>query len=275
MASRPTLRLNDGFDHTSPDLADEVRELQEILNQEGYGLGLDGHFGRETEMAVKRFQREHGLDDDGIVGAMTWAVILGETLPDPAMSLDTSFPRNDQSLLAQLAEANTYRAFIEEGARLCGVRPAVICGVGSRESRWGLALKPKGPTGTGDATRRSNTKPYRQGPLPPDGGGFGRGLMQIDYDAHEFARSGDWQNAKSNILYGCQVLKGTISIIERRTDLKGLSLLRAGIAGYNCGPGNVLKALQQGRDVDFFTAHRDYSRDALNRAGWFHLHGWD
>ena len=76
---RPTLRLNDGFDHTSAELREEVRELQRILNQEGFGLGADGMFGRETEMAVKRFQRDHGLDDDGIVGEMTWAILTGQT----------------------------------------------------------------------------------------------------------------------------------------------------------------------------------------------------
>lgn len=37
----------------------------------------------------------------------------------------------------------------------------------------------------------------------------------------------------------------------------------AAVAAYNCGPGNVKKALAQGRSVDHFTAHRNYSADVL------------
>jgi hypothetical protein len=279
---RPTLRLNDGFDHTSPELREEVRELQRILNQEGFGLGTDGMFGRETEMAVKRYQRDHGLDDDGIVGEMTWAILTGQPQPDPATMMDTSYPKDHPSLVVQLAEAAKYRSFIEEGARLCNgigdtvwVRPAIICGLGSRESGWGLMVKPHGPGGTGDATPRSNSKPYRVGPLPPDGGGFGRGLLQIDYDAHEFARTGPWQEPRENILYGCGILRNAIQLVQRRTELEGLKAIRGGLAGYNCGPSNVITAIEEGRSPDFFTAHRDYSKDVVNRAGWFHLHGWD
>jgi hypothetical protein len=33
--SHPILRLNDGFDHTSPELCDEVKALQTELNHEG------------------------------------------------------------------------------------------------------------------------------------------------------------------------------------------------------------------------------------------------
>lgn len=37
----------------------------------------------------------------------------------------------------------------------------------------------------------------------------------------------------------------------------------AAVAAYNCGPGNVKKALDQGLSVDHFTAHGDYSSDVL------------
>ncbi len=272
--SRPVLRLFDGFDHTNPELRDEVRELQELLTQAGYELNADGLFGRETEMMVKRLQRDRGLDDDGIVANRSWAALLDTGVPEVGDSLDTSYPRDHAPLNPQLELVDTYRTWIEEGAQRTGVRPAIICGIGSRESDWGLGLTPAGPTGTGDRNPRSKSKPFRTGPLPPDGGGFGRGLMQIDFDAHEFARTGPWHQPEANIYYGCMVLKGSLSVIRRRTDLEGVPQLRAGIAGYNCGAGNVLKALEQGRDVDYYTAHRDYSREVLNRAGWFHLHGW-
>jgi Putative peptidoglycan binding domain len=62
----------------SPKLQDAVKELQTILKEEGFFKKQpDGYFSRETERGVKRFQRTYGLKDDGIVGAATWAVLLG------------------------------------------------------------------------------------------------------------------------------------------------------------------------------------------------------
>jgi peptidoglycan hydrolase-like protein with peptidoglycan-binding domain len=45
-----------------------VRTLQRVLG----GLTIDGDFGPKTDAAVKEFQRETGLVDDGVVGAKTW-----------------------------------------------------------------------------------------------------------------------------------------------------------------------------------------------------------
>jgi hypothetical protein len=45
----------------------EVSKLQNFLNIEP-----DGVFGGETEKAVKEWQRENGLLDDGVVGPLTW-----------------------------------------------------------------------------------------------------------------------------------------------------------------------------------------------------------
>lgn len=39
----------------------------------------------------------------------------------------------------------------------------------------------------------------------------------------------------------------------------------AAVAAYNCGPGNVRRALRQGRHVDAFTTGGDYSTDVLAR----------
>lgn len=52
---------------------DDVVKLQQLLH-----LYPDGIFGRLTEEAVKEFQRAHGLEPDGIVGAQTWALLNGE-----------------------------------------------------------------------------------------------------------------------------------------------------------------------------------------------------
>lgn len=48
-----------------------------VALQTKLGIPADGVFGRGTETAVKAFQQTHGLVDDGIVGAGTWAKLDG------------------------------------------------------------------------------------------------------------------------------------------------------------------------------------------------------
>lgn len=83
-AKRPTLRKGNRNQY--------VKELQTDLDRLGYNLGIcgiDGDFGTATEKAVKEFQRDHGLSQDGICGPKTWAALI-ETVdrlkpqPEPA-----------------------------------------------------------------------------------------------------------------------------------------------------------------------------------------------
>ncbi len=155
------------------------------------------------------------------------------------------------------------------------IQASVIAGIGSRESHWGLLLRPPGPEGTGDFIERHFPARHRNGPLPSDGGGFGRGLLQIDYDYHEFARTGEWKDPRENILYGARVLDDSRRFLQRKVNLQDLDLLRAAIAAYNSGPRRVLMAIRRKLDFDFYTTGGDYSTDVLNRAGFFQLKGWD
>lgn len=41
------------------------------------GISIDGIFGQGTKSAVMKYQSKHGLNSDGVVGAMTWKVLLG------------------------------------------------------------------------------------------------------------------------------------------------------------------------------------------------------
>ena len=67
------------------DKGDDVKRLQQALMSLGYGLpkyGADGDFGKETEDAVKAFQKANGLTADGEVGPKTKAALekaLGDT----------------------------------------------------------------------------------------------------------------------------------------------------------------------------------------------------
>lgn len=54
----------------------DVVDLQNELVDAGYAVRADGDFGLHTEEAVKDFQTRHGLTNDGVVGARTWALLL-------------------------------------------------------------------------------------------------------------------------------------------------------------------------------------------------------
>jgi transcriptional regulator with XRE-family HTH domain len=56
----------------------QVVEAQCLLQHAGFAPGrIDGRFGQDTEIAVKRFQDKKGLDVDGLVGPHTWGALSG------------------------------------------------------------------------------------------------------------------------------------------------------------------------------------------------------
>jgi peptidoglycan hydrolase-like protein with peptidoglycan-binding domain len=50
---------------------EEVKWLQQELNEAGYGLEVDGEFGSKTLEAVKAFQQSCKIKVDGMVGPIT------------------------------------------------------------------------------------------------------------------------------------------------------------------------------------------------------------
>ncbi|GMW03822.1 MAG: hypothetical protein AMXMBFR84_49560 [Candidatus Hydrogenedentota bacterium] len=180
------------------------------------------------------------------------------------------YPKNHKAMNADFEAARQYMPYILAGAKVARVAPGIFFAIGSRESNWGVCrtrlYRPNGPAGTGDWVAR-------KGDMPADGLGWGRGLMQIDYAAHEFARNGNWQDPEANILYGASVLLASFKYLRRQfPSLSVPRIMRCAIAGYNCGPGNVKRALNAKKNPDHYTAHGNYSEDVLARARWFALY---
>lgn len=89
--NKELLKLNDNNN--------SVKELQELLD-----LTPDGIFGPLTELAVKEFQKEHGLVADGIVGNKTWDALLATT----DLSETFEFDSIEEKINVRLLSSNEY-----------------------------------------------------------------------------------------------------------------------------------------------------------------------
>ena len=70
----------------------QARRVQEWLDLQGFGLSIDGDFGRITEDAVRRFQRAHRLPATGRVDQRTFDRLvapLRRALRNPARAIRT------------------------------------------------------------------------------------------------------------------------------------------------------------------------------------------
>lgn len=70
--------------------------MQVLLNAYGANLEIDGKFGSLSETALKAFQAEHGITENGVCGAETWAV-LDAASPSCATSTGTAEPATSES----------------------------------------------------------------------------------------------------------------------------------------------------------------------------------
>lgn len=71
----------------------DVKNLQTLLNQNGYSLDVDGSFGEKTQAAVRDYQSKNGLDVDGIAGVQTMGKLQGSNTSTPAQQT-TAQPQN-------------------------------------------------------------------------------------------------------------------------------------------------------------------------------------
>ncbi len=64
---------------------EDVRDLQDQLRARGHDIAVDGHFGPQTEAAVRAFQRAENLVVDGVAGPNTLGRLNAPaSAPDPA-----------------------------------------------------------------------------------------------------------------------------------------------------------------------------------------------
>ena len=91
---------------------EDVRALQEMLNQLGYNAGTaDGIFGAKTEAAVKRLQADFNLAVDGIAGPATLELLAARSAdPDaPEIPEDDGQDLPDDTVRISRADAMEIR----------------------------------------------------------------------------------------------------------------------------------------------------------------------
>ena len=96
---------------------DRVKDIQRALNDKGFGqVGVDGIFGKGTELAVKRFQKASGLGVDGIVGPNTMTALTTEEEPKQPEVSDEPPP------IIGVLEEKGYEVYTDGQINTIGVR---------------------------------------------------------------------------------------------------------------------------------------------------------
>ncbi|KAG7465027.1 lysozyme g-like 1 [Megalops cyprinoides] len=144
-----------------------------------------------------------------------------------------------------LGRMSKYKDVIIKVGKAHQMDPAVICGIISRESRAGAALK----DGWGD-----------------HGNGFG--LMQVDKRHHKL--EGTW-NSEQHISQGTRILIEFINRIKNKFPTWPKEhQFKGGISAYNAGDKNV----RTYERMDIGTTGDDYANDVVARAQWFKRNGF-
>jgi peptidoglycan hydrolase-like protein with peptidoglycan-binding domain len=117
----------------------DVRPVQYLLNQRGASLVVDGSFGPQTTAAVKKFQTDHGLTPDGVIGNQTWPRLVVQV----AKGSKGDAVRAVQSLLG-VDEDGDFGSITDKHVReFQEVFGAHVDGIVGLET-WRLLVTPKG-----------------------------------------------------------------------------------------------------------------------------------
>jgi len=210
-----------------------------------------------------------------VAGQLAGVMALRSTGAKPAVPAVNPGTALSAHLTTEQTAAEGFKPLIVASARKFGLPPSIVAGIGSQESGWGTSplMHPRGPAGTGDAAHRSPNPPSRPGALPPDGFGFGRGLMQIDWDFHDFARTGNWRDPAANIDFGCSLLAGFLRQAQTTLHLAGTDAMTVAVAAYNAGFGGASKHLRD-NGLASLTAPGQYAAKVLARAAFYAANGF-
>ncbi|MBV5262022.1 hypothetical protein FLX56_26850 [Synechococcus moorigangaii CMS01] len=158
----PILHLGDGL--ATPQLHAPVRYVQRLLQRllSLEDFTIDGHFGPQTEQAVRRFQLSAELTIDGIVGGQTWMALLNQWVEvyPPLRPLITYGDRLVQTLANHPLQATARKTIplLLETCQRCGIieltQVAYILAIACHEGAFGENLTPAAALGDALESRR-------------------------------------------------------------------------------------------------------------------------
>jgi hypothetical protein len=241
-----------------------VKKWQQFLKRQGFFTAEPkGNFGPKTFAATKAFQQAHKLQANGIAGSVTLgkAVELGFN-PDsepqlPQLSNDQQMMKwikeNLGSIINQAIAGSMYSE--DWLAGICARETGFLF---TREARNGRTFDEISPLMIGDFSKR-------KGDTEKVFHGFG--FWQIDIGSFpDFVNSEKWKDPLATAKMAVSVLDGKKRFLLQKGWKEKLSPTmweRAITAAYNCGEGNVNKALTNNLDVDRFTFAKDYSKEVF------------
>ncbi|MCY7409965.1 MAG: peptidoglycan-binding protein [Chitinophagales bacterium] len=244
------------------DKGSAIKKWQQFLTMQRFFTGaITDFFGPKTETATKAFQKFYNIPQTGLAGSLTLgkANELGFN-PDKEPSL--KIIRNDtdmmrwikENLSATMRQAVTGSFYTEDWlAGMCARETGFkIIKFFNQQHDFAFITANM----LGDYSKRSADAVKRY---------HGYGYWQIDIASYpDFVNSNDWKDASKTVKKAVSVLNEKKKYLEDQgwdVQLTAEEFSRAITAAYNCGQGNVVKALRNNLDIDAYTYSKDYSKE--------------
>lgn len=246
------------------DTGSLVKKWQQFLKVQGFFTDIpDAIFGPKTLEATKAFQKFYNIPQTGVAGSLTLgkAYSLGFN-PDN----EPQFPQinTDQKLMQWIKD--NLGIIIATAIINSGYTEDWLAGMCARETGFliiryanqGFPFDQICSLMKGDYGKRAG-EPAKQY--------HGFGFWQIDTGSFPaFINSGKWTDPLESAKMVVSILDGKKNYLQQQgwqQKLPETLWERAITAAYNCGEGNVNKALLRNLDVDSYTFAKDYSEEVF------------
>jgi hypothetical protein len=236
-----------------------VKKWQSFLLKEGYSLKVDGYFGPHTHNLTIEWQEKHKLEPDGKVGSITWGYVSSIPAQKFSQQLRTRtdisrWIKNNLSTYIKnaIVTTNTYNYIT--------ITEDWLGAIANRETGH-LILKYVNRGKTFEEITRLMKGDFRKGIYN------GYSYWQIDIGSFpEFIEDNLWLDPQKSANKAAEVLVEKASFLANKNWNKVLNVdlfERAVTSSYNCGQGNVDRALRTSKGVDYYTFNKDYSKEVF------------
>ena len=246
------------------DTGSMVKKWQQFLKlHRFFTFEPDGIFGPKTLEATKAFQKFYGISQTGVAGSLT----LGKAYSlgfNPENEPPNPYINSDKKMMQWIKD--NLSVIINNSIANSNYTQDWLAGICARETGFLFTrYANQGFTFDKICTLMKGDYGKRPGDAAKQYHGFG--FWQIDIGSFPaFISSGKWTDPLATAKMAVSVLNGKRIYLEQRgwqAKLSETMWERAITAAYNCGEGNVNKALLRNLDVDAYTYAKDYSKEVF------------